>query len=52
MPAMKAGNSLVAPGWGRKYSDTPDLVAACKVLTCRLMVRSAAQPLLTRLECS
>ena len=50
MAAMKAGSSLADPLCGRKYSATPAGTVACRVLTCRAMVRSAAQPLATSCE--
>ena len=48
--AMNAGGSPAEPGCGRKYTGTPAGAVACSVLTCRPMVRSAAQPFSTTAE--
>src|SRR6266487_4361257 len=49
---MKAGSSESKPLCGRKYKLTPDGTDACRVLTCRAIFRSAAQPLATSAESS
>jgi len=47
---MNAGGSPADPLCGRKYTGTPAGTLACRVLTCRAIVRSADQPFSTRAE--